>query len=411
MNDRRVPMRTRRPSVLASSSRSLSGGRTALVWLTVASALLVLFAAQWFEPVPLVGLLLIMVVASFGIVGAIVATRLPGNAIGWILWASGTFMGWSVAANTYANESLERYAGSLPGTVAVAWLSSVGIIPILCVTAIFVPLLFPDGHLPSPAWRGVAGFAGLAVGLATFINAIAPGTMSNGVAIQNPTAIPGLGPLPLVVWIAVVVSLAVSFVLAVASVVWRYRRGTSVERQQTRWFAGGVVLTLVAVVLGFSGIGPLADAGWLLVLAGLAIMPIAIGVAILRYRLYDLDRLVSRTISYGLLTGALVLAYAGLILVLQGPLGAVTGGSTLAIALSTLVVAALFQPIRRRLQRIVDRRFDRARYDAERTTTEFAERLRDEVDLVTLSNELGSTISRAVAPSMVGLWLRPRADR
>jgi hypothetical protein len=411
MNARRVPMRTRRPSVLASSSRSLSGGWTALVWLTVASALLVLFAAQWFEPVPLVGLLLIMVVASFGIVGAIVATRLPGNAIGWILWASGTFMGWSVAANTYANESLERYAGSLPGTVAVAWLSSVGIIPILCVTAIFVPLLFPDGHLPSPAWRGVAGFAGLAVGLATFINAIAPGTMSNGVAIQNPTAIPGLGPLPLVVWIAVVVSLAVSFVLAVASVVWRYRRGTSVERQQTRWFAGGVVLTLVAVVLGFSGIGPLADAGWLLVLAGLAIMPIAIGVAILRYRLYDLDRLVSRTISYGLLTGMLLLAYAGLILVLQGPLGAVTGGGTLAIALSTLVVAALFQPIRGRLQRIVDRRFDRARYDAERTTTEFAERLRDEVDLVTLSNELGSTISRAVAPSMVGLWLRPRPDR
>ena len=145
--------------------------------------------------------------------------------------------------------------------------------------------------------------------------------MSNGVAIQNPTAIPGLGSLLEVVGIAVVGSLALSFVLAVASVVWRYRRGASIERQQTRWFASSALLTLVTVGIGFSGIGPLADGGWLLVLVGLTLMPIAIGVAILRYRLYDLDRLVSRTISYGLLTGALLAAYAGLILVLQDPLG------------------------------------------------------------------------------------------
>lgn len=411
MNGHDAPMRSRRRIALVPSSPRLSRVPALVVWLAVVSALLMLLASQLFEPIPLIGLLLILVVASFGIVGAIVATRLPGNAIGWILWASGTFMGWSIAANTYANESLERYAGTLPGTVAVAWLSSVGIIPILCVTAIFVPLLFPDGHLPSRAWRPVAWFAGMAIGLTAFINAIAPGTMSNGVAIQNPTAIPGLGPLPDVLGIVVVGSLAVSFVLAVGSVVRRYRRGTSVERQQTRWFASSAMVTLVAVGLGFSGIGPLADGGWLLVLAGLALMPMAIGVAILRYRLYDLDRLVSRTISYGLLTGALLAAYAGLILLLQGPLGIVTGGSTLAVALSTLVVAALFQPIRVRLQHIVDRRFDRARYDAERMTAEFAERLRDEVDLATLSDELDSTVGKAVAPSLVGLWLRPRAHR
>jgi hypothetical protein len=193
--------------------------------------------------------------------------------------------------------------------------------------------------------------------------------------------------------------------------VWRYRHGASIERQQTRWFASSALLTLVTVGIGFSGIGPLADGGWLLVLVGLALMPIAIGVAILRYRLYDLDRLVSRTISYGLLTGTLLAAYAGLILVLQDPLGAVTGGNTVAVALSTLVVAALFQPIRLRLQRIVDRRFDRARYDAERTTAEFAKRLREEVDLAALSDELDSTVDKAVAPSHVGLWLRPRAHR
>jgi hypothetical protein len=307
--------------------------------------------------------------------------------------------------------SLERYAGALPGTVAVAWLSSVGIIPILCVTAIFVPLLFPDGHLPSPAWRWVARLAGVAVGLTTFINAIGPGTMSNGVAIQNPTAIPGLDSLPQVFGIAAVGALAASFVLAVVSVVWRYRRGTPIERQQTRWFASSAVLTLVTVGFGFSGIGPLAEGGWLLVLAGLALMPIAIGVAILRYRLYDLDRLVSRTISYGVLTGVLLAAYAGSILVLEGPLSAVVRGNTLAVALSTLVVAALFQPIRGWLQRVVDRRFDRARYDAERTTAEFAERLQNEIDLATLSDELDSIVRKAVAPSMVSLWLRPHAHR
>ena len=173
----------------------------------------------------------------------------------------------------------------------------------------------------------------------------------------------------------------------------------------------GSLLTLVTVGIGFSDIGPLAGGGWLVVLVGLTLMPIAIGVAILRYRLYDLDRLVSRTISYGLLTGALLAAYAGLILVLQDPLAAVTGGNTVTVALSTLVVAALFQPIRSRLQRIVDRRFDRARYDAERTTAAFAKRLREQVDLAALSDELDSTVDKAVAPSLVGLWLRPRTHR
>ena len=322
-------------------------------------------------------------------------------------------MGWSIAANTYANESLERYAGTLPGTVAVAWLSSVGIIPILCVTAIFVPLLFPDGHLPSRAWRSVAWFAGMAIGLTTVINAIAPGTMSNGVAIQNPTAIPGLGPLPEVLGIAVVGSLAVSFVLAVVSVVWRYRRGTSVERQQTRWFASSAMVTLVAVGLGFSGIGPLADGGWLLVLAGLALMPMAIGVAILRYRLYDLDRLVSRTITYGLLTGATLAAYAGLILLLQSRSGY---RAPEAVRSPWRCPRSWSRPSSSRselrLQRIVDRRFDRARYDAERMTAEFAERLRRR-----------GRPGHAVRPSSTrpsarrsrrrwsALWLRPRTHR
>jgi hypothetical protein len=394
-----------------AESRTLTGARALLVWLVVAVDLLVMLASQLIDPTLFIGLLLLSVIASFAGIGAIVVTRLPRNAIGWILWTSGSFMAWSIAANTYANLSLDRFDGSLPGTVAVAVLSNVGLVPVLTVTAIFVPLLFPDGHLPSPGWRAVGWFAAVAIGLTTCISAIRPGAMSNGVPIENPIAAPGLGSLPEVVGLAVVGSLFLSFALAVASVLWRYRRGSATERQQTRWFASAALVMLVAVGLGFSDVGPLAEGGWLLVLAGLALMPIAIGVAILRYRLYDLDRLVSRTISYGLLTGALLAAYAGLVLVLEGPLGTITSGNTLAVALSTLVVAALFQPVRQRIQRIVDRRFDRARYDAERTTAAFSERLRDEVDLSTLTGELDATVRRAMAPALVGLWLRDPGQR
>jgi hypothetical protein len=210
----------------------------------------------------------------------------------------------SIAANTYANYSLEQREGTLPGTVAVAWLSSVGIVPVLCVMAIFVPLLFPDGHLPSARWRGVAWLAGIAVGLTTVLNAVAPGPMSNGVPIQNPTAIPGLGSVPEALGLAVTGSLILSFAPAVASVVWRYRHGTGVEHQQARWFA-------------------------------------------------------------------------------------------------------LFQPVRHRIQAIVDRRFDRACFDAERTTGEFAKRLRRETDMERVTGDLTATVASAVVPRSLDIWLRP----
>jgi hypothetical protein len=380
--------------------------RALIAWLVVAADLTAVLLAQLYNATPLISIVLVSVIASFVIVGATLVTRVAANPIGWILWSSGSFMAWSIAANTYANYSLDRFGGTLPGTVAVALLSNVGIIPILTVTAIFVPLLFPDGHLPSPGWRAVGWFAGVAIGLTTFISALKPGPMSNGVAIENPIASTGVGTLPEVVGVAVVGALFLSFGLAVGSVVWRYRHGAPVERQQTRWFASAALVMLVAVAVGFSGVGPLAEGGWLLVLAGLALMPIAIGVAILRYRLYDLDRLVSRTISYGLLTGALLAAYAALILVLEGPLGAITTGNTLAVALSTLVVAALFQPVRQRIQRVVDHRFDRARFDADRTAAAFSERLRDEIDIATLTADLDSTVRVALRPATIGLWLR-----
>jgi hypothetical protein len=200
--------------------------------------------------------------------------------------------------------------------------------------------------------------------------------------------------------------------LAVASLVIRYRRAAGVERAQLKWFAFVTAISvpafLVTVVLyGNTGVAPIASlVAGLVAFGGLALLPIAIGIAVLRYRLYEIDRLVSRTISYGVLTAIVGGLFVGFILVFQAVLAPVTGSNELAVAGSTLLAAALFQPIRRRVQRIVDRRFNRSRYDAERTVAAFAERLRDEVDLEQLRAEILATVTATVEPSSVSLWLR-----
>ena len=201
--------------------------------------------------------------------------------------------------------------------------------------------------------------------------------------------------------------------LGLAGQVVRYRRGTEIERLQVRWLAAAVSVVLV----GFIGLfleqmirptsGPLASA--VIAYAGILAMPIAIGIAVLRYRLYELDRLISRTIGWALVTGILVAVFALLVVALQAALTPVTDESTLAVAASTLVAFALFQPLRRRVQRAVDRRFDRARYDGQRTTAVFADRVRNEVDLWTLRDALVGTAAGAVRPSGAGLWLRTRS--
>ena len=194
---------------------------------------------------------------------------------------------------------------------------------------------------------------------------------------------------------------------SVGSIVIRFRHSTGPERQQLRWFTYAAIPEIAYVIaVGFNTLPPA-----IMLLGALFIvplLPIAIGMAVLRYRLYDLDRIVSRTIAYAVVTGALAATFGASILLLQGVLAPFTQGQTIAVAASTLAIAALFQPVMRRVRRAVDRRFDRARYDAERTAAAFAERLRDEVDMTTVTADLVTTTGAALAPASIGIWLRGR---
>jgi hypothetical protein len=384
----------------------LRGRSAAVTWLIVVTDLLILLLSAQVDREPGLYAILIGVVASFGVVGSIVATRQPRNLIGWIMWVTGTVIAWSIAGVTYATYSIEAVGGSLPGTIPIAFVANVSIIPVIGAVAIFVPLLFPDGHLPSTRWRPVAWLGMAAILLATIASAITPGPMMSGAQVENPAGVRGLESVADLIDAVLVGSLATSVVLAVGSVGWRYRRGDNVERQQLRWFAYSALVMAIAVALGLSGIGPLAESGWLVMLAGLALVPLATGMAILRYRLYDIDRLISRTISYGVVTAMLVGVFLLVNLGLQSLLSSVTTGNSVAVTGSTLLAAALFTPLRQRVQRVVDRRFDRARYDGERTASAFSVRMRDATDLPTVARDLDLTVRRVIAPSSLGLWLR-----
>ena len=226
--------------------------------------------------------------------------------------------------------------------------------------------------------------------------------------VANPFAIPGIIDLDLSDRLGVVALVAylLAFVLASAGLVSRYRKATRLVRAQIRWFAAAIGVSLVLLVGLFTVPEPFNDFVWGAWILSLLFTPVAIAIAILRYHLYDIDRIISRTIGYGLITAMLVAVFLFVNLSLQSVLSDVTSGNSLAVAGSTLLAAALFTPVRRRFQRIVDRRFDRARYDGERTASAFAVRMRDATDLTTVTHDLDVTVRRAIAPSSVGLWLR-----
>jgi hypothetical protein len=331
-----------------------------------------------------------------GVVGTLVASRQPGNPIGWLLCGLALWGAVGELGQAYGYVAAER---GLRGGVAGEWLISWSWI--VDVTAwVVVVLLFPDGRLPGRRWRpaiwvSLAGAGLLFVGQG--LDADQTMDYSSG---RNPLGIDS----PLVAGAEPVGAalLVAGLVAAVAASVLRYRRARGVERQQLKWFAfAGLVFALLL---------PLAVAFWyrsvlVQVLAGVAFnaMPLAIGAAILRYRLYDIDRIVSRTLAYGLLTVVLGLGYAGVVLGLGRLL---PQGSSLAVAAATLAVAAAFQPVRRRIQASVDRRFNRRRYDAARTIQAFSGRLREEVDLDVLTGELVAVAEETMQPTHASLWLR-----
>jgi hypothetical protein len=273
----------------------------------------------------------------------------------------------------------------------------VGTMPV----ATFMLLLFPDGRLPSPRWRPAAWLVAAALTLVFLHSAFAPGRIAD-FPRDNPLGLDGIAG-EIAGWLSLALPLvSVAALASVASLVVRLRRSSGDERQQVKWLATGGAVLFVGIVASNVPGGP----GLLAILLGQMAVAAAVGIAILRHRLYDIDVVINRTLVYGALTAALAAAYLGSVLLLQLALNPLTASSNLAIAGSTLAVAALFQPARRRIQAIVDRRFFRRKYDAARTLERFGAQLRDEVDLDALGDDLRAVVTETMQPAHVSLWLR-----
>jgi hypothetical protein len=331
----------------------------------------------------------------------LLAGRRPANPVGWLLGGWGLVMAFGTFTGAYVNQALVRHPGSLPAANWVGWAEGVVWHPAFALLA-FLLLLFPHGRLPSRRWRPFAWFTAAVYLTLSLAAALAPGA----VELYYPEATP-----PLRLPVAGLADSAFALLLGgqllvlatcLLSVALRLRRAKGEERQQVKWF----VYTVTTVVLVFVSTTLVLGAGYLFPLFGL--IPVSVAIAVFKYRLYEIDRLINRTLVYGLLTALLVGVYAGLVFLLGGLLDPATGDSALAVAASTLAVAALFQPARRRVQGLVDRRFNRRRYDAGRTVERFSGRLRDQVDLDTLTAELLAVVDGTVQPASASLWLRSR---
>ena len=353
---------------------------------------------------------------AFGGVGALVALRVPGNRIGALLVAIGFWAAAIGFSAEYAVYGLTVAPGTVPFARAASWLATWVWVPFAGLSTTFLVLVFPDGRLLSPRWRPVAWLAAVAIAVTAAAMALLPGPINNVPTLDNPLGVStSTAPVVQVVASLGFVLLAIAVVLSATSLVLRVRRSDGVARQQLKWFTAAAVFagltlagpaTLFNLAITGDPSAPTVKAFEILTMIALLLVPIAVGIAVLRYRLYEIDRLISRTISWAIVTGLLVASFVVLILALSSILEPLTGGSTLAVTGSTLVTAALFAPLRNRVQRAVDRRFDRSRYDGERLLTAFGVRRRNQVDLVMISDDVLATVDAAVRPAHAGLWLR-----
>jgi hypothetical protein len=347
----------------------------------------------------------VLTLVSAATVGAVLASRRPRHPVGWLLLALGLSVVAAGVAQGYAGYGLLARPGSLPGA---RWVALYGDAPGIVWSALvgFVLLLTPTGSLPSPRWRWWA-IVTAAVPVVFLLGEPLRAGLLDGPdqPVTSPLAVPGLAGLVLVTGIAALIFSQLVVLVDVASLVMRFRRARGAERQQLRWVAMAAGLLAAAVVATVVGAltGHPAVSEWT---SGLfvALLPVAIGAAILRYRLYDLDRIISRTLAYGLLTVLLGGGYAAVVLGLGRLL---PQGSSLVVAAATLAVAAVFQPLRRRVQQAVDRRFNRRRHDAAETIQAFSTHLRDQLDLDTLGAELLAVVDQTMQPTQASLWLRP----
>ncbi len=400
---------TGRSGVRAAQWAALLGGALALA-VTLAE-------------IPLAGLARQSVLASggslpfpftlaYGVVGLLLAWRKPGNLIGWLMFAAAAVGAASESASFYLVADYRLRGGQLPlGWLAV--LAQPGWAP--CIVALgLIVLLFPDGRLPGRRWRWFVGVY-LAFGAVWLGGAY---LLSAGAILDHHVQVDSAGNLLVLegsfrdaAWWAVAQDvflpvLLVSWLAAVAGQVASYRRSAGERREQLKWLLAGAVGSVGGLFLAFASSGTHGLLGAVVGLVswtGLLGLPVCIGVAVLKYRLFDIDRLISRTLTYALLTGLLVGVYAGLVLL---AIEVLRLGSSVAVAVATLAAAALFNPARVRLQRLVDRRFNRARYDAEQMVAAFAASLKDAVDLDVVQAGLASTVRAALEPAQLSVWIR-----
>jgi hypothetical protein len=349
---------------------------------------------------------LVLGFGAFMVVGALIVAHRPSNAMGWIFSAIALLAFTGALAVEYAIYAYVTRPESLPAAILPAWYGSWTWYPTLALALVFTPLLFPTGRLLSSRWRPAAWLAGAATAAFTALAALQPNLdPSADHVIANPIGIEGLeNPEESTVGVTLLLLMTLMVVVAFVSLVIRFRRSRGEERQQLKWFTYAGALLPLAVVGDFLP----APVGNLVFAAPIVFLPVAAGIAILRYRLYDIDRLINRTLVYGLLTALLAAVYASAVLVLGQVFGEVGGEPpSWVVAGATLAVAALFQPARRRIQAVVDRRFNRRRHDAAKTVEAFSVRLRDEVDLDALTAELLAVADQTMQPTTVSIWLRP----
>ena len=357
----------------------------------------------------------IVLPASFSLLGAIIVSRQPGNRIGWIFLLIGVLMPWQSLGVLYFERSV--FSGGLPAARWAAWVSNwVSLLVFPAGLSLFVFLLFPSGRLPSRRWRPLAWLAVGTTALGLLVVWVSPGSITLGSGlpdVANPTAVGGLPPAATntvgnVWWLTAIALLAAT----IGSLVVRGRSAAAQERRQVKLlaYAAAVTIGLLLALLLAGLAGASVTTGWsdaTIVLGFGVAVPAACAVAILKHGLYEIDRLISRTISYLLITGLLAGVFVGIVVLATDVL---PFSSPVAVAASTLVAAALFNPVRSRVQRLVDRRFNRARYDAEAIGAAFSAHLREAVDLETVRNELLLAVGGAVQPAHASVWIRPSTN-
>ena len=394
----------------------LTFGLVALAYLT-SLGFSVLNRATHYPGVPAFDAL-VVAFFSFPAVGVMVASRHSGNAIGWILLSIGLAWGLHGLLKGYSLYGLVTRPGSLPRPDMALALGSWLWVPAVGLMAIFLILLFPDGRLASPRWRALAWLSAITLGVLSLTGLFRPGPFSDDgfPGVTNPLGAEALRPVLGVLDASAILLLLLCIAASAVSLVQRFRRSQGEERFQLKWLAAaaGAVAFAYAAFMAAGGVkyffGVAIVPAWFahISVGSFLLIPVAIGIAILRYRLYDIDIIINRALVYGALTVLLALAYFGIVVLLQRAFDPITGESDVAIAASTLAVAALFRPLRARVQTFIDHRFYRRKYDAEQTLADFSARLRDQLDLDALTAELVAVVTRTMQPSHVSLWLRPR---